>query len=157
VSTGSGPRLALLLLGGFRAMVETAQAELAAQGYPDVRPVHEFAIRAIDAGAGSASDLGRQLGVSKQAAAKTIAVIEERGYVAGEPDPADGRRRRLTVTRKGKALMRAGEKIFDDLRVSWAEQLGAERLDDVEAALLELGVEAPSRFDAPGWLAGSTR
>ena len=132
-------------------MVEAAQVELAARGYPDVRPVHEFAIRAIAAGADSASDLGRGLGVTKQAAAKTIAVIEERGYVVGDPDPDDGRRRRLTVTKEGEALLRAGEEIFDELRQGWAEEIGKKRLADLEAALRELGIEAPSRFDAPGW------
>jgi DNA-binding MarR family transcriptional regulator len=152
----SGPHLALMLLGGFRSLVEAGQAELAARGYPDVRPVHEFAIRAIGEGADSASELGRRLGVSKQAAAKTIAVLEERGYVAREADPADGRRRRLTVTGEGEALLRAGAEIFDRLREGWAEQIGSDRLEAVESALEDLGVESRSRFDAPGWLAGSS-
>jgi DNA-binding MarR family transcriptional regulator len=156
MTTRSGPDLALMLLGGFRSMVEAGQAELAKRGYPDVRPVHEFAIRAIAEGAASASDLGRELGVSKQAAAKTIAVLEERGYIAREPDPADGRRRRLTVTKEGKALLRTGAEIFDRLREGWAEQIGSDRLEALESALEDLGVESRSRFDAPGWLAGST-
>ena len=52
--------------------------------------MHGFAIRAIATGADSASDLGPRTAVSKQAAAKTIAVLEERGHVAREVDPADG-------------------------------------------------------------------
>ena len=66
----SGADLALLLLGGFRSLVDGATAELARRGYEDVRPVHDFAMRAIAAGAGNASELGRRLSVSRQAAAK---------------------------------------------------------------------------------------
>ena len=57
----SGADLALLLLGGFRSLVDGATAELARRGYEDVRPVHDFAMRAIAAGAGNASELGRRL------------------------------------------------------------------------------------------------
>ena len=85
----SGADLALLLLSGFRILVDAATAELAARGYDDFRPSHEFAMRAIIAGADSASDLGRRTAVSKQAAAKTIAVLVQRGYVSSAPDPSD--------------------------------------------------------------------
>src|ERR1700684_744344 len=97
VMSRSGADLALLLLGGLRSLVEDAHDELALRGYEDVRPVHDFAMRAIDAGADNASELGRRLSVSKQAAAKTIAVLQERGYVARDPDPRDARRKRLQV------------------------------------------------------------
>jgi hypothetical protein len=50
----SGADLALLLLGGFRTLVDAATTELARRGHPDVRPVHDFAIRAI-AASGSAT------------------------------------------------------------------------------------------------------
>ncbi len=65
----SGADLALLLLGGFRSLADAASVELAERGHEKIRPVHDFAIRSIDAGADTASELGRQLGVSKQAAA----------------------------------------------------------------------------------------
>ena len=84
----SGADLALLLLAGFRSLVDAAIVELAARGYEDVRPVHDFAMRAIASGADNASELGRRLSVSKQAAAKTIAVLQERGYVARGQTPS---------------------------------------------------------------------
>ena len=43
----SGADLALLLLGGFRSLVDTATAELARRGYEDVRPVHDFAMHSF--------------------------------------------------------------------------------------------------------------
>src|SRR5215469_13119514 len=149
----SGADLALLLLGGFRTLVDAAIAELAQRGYQDVRPVHDFAMRAIADGADNASELGRRLSIAKQSAAKTIAVLEERGYVAREKDPRDARRKRLEVTALGFEVMRQGEEIFDELRDQWKRQVGAAGFEAFEKNLAAL-VGAPSvRFDTPGWLA----
>lgn len=149
----SGADLALLLLGGFRALADAARAELARRGYEDVRPAHDFAMRAIIAGASNASDLGRRLSVSKQAAAKTIAVLEARGYVESGADPIDARRKRLQVTAFGFEVMRQGEAIFDELRDQWGRQIGAAQLAELEACLAKLVGPSPVRFDSPGWIA----
>ena len=149
----SGADLALLLLAGFRSLVDAAQIELARRGHEDVRPVHDFAIRAIASGADSASELGRQMSVSKQAAAKTIAVLQERGYVAREVDPTDARRKRLQVTDRGFDMLREAEAIFDDLRDQWGRQIGDDRLQALEAQLIDLLGTARVRLDAPGWIA----
>ena len=152
----SGADLALLLLGGFRALAEAGSAELAAHGYERIRPIHDFALHSIRAGADSTSELARQLGISRQAAAKTVAFLEAEGYVAVETDQRDSRRRRLTVTDRGHALMLTGQQVFDELRDRWAERIGAAELERVEAALVDLGIVAPARLDAPGWLSGSS-
>ena len=149
----SGADLALLLLGGFRALVDAATAELDRRGYQDVRPVHDFAMRAIAAGANSASELGRHLSVAKQSAAKTIAVLEERGYVTRGPDPRDARRKRLQVTPLGFEVMRQGEAIFDELRAQWERKIGAAELASVERQLAQLVGAVAIRFDTPGWIA----
>jgi len=149
----SGADLALLLLGGFRTLVDAAAAELAERGHEDVRPVHDFAMRAIAAGADSASELGRRLSITKQSAAKTIAVLQERGYVTRDTDPRDGRRKRLQVTALGFDVMRQGEAVFDELRDQWAQQIGAAELDRIEDHLTALAGAQPVRFDTPGWIA----
>ncbi len=149
----SGADLALLLLGGYRSLVDAATSELASRGFEDFKPLHEFALRAIVAGADSASDLGRRTAVSKQAAAKTIAVLVERGYVASSPDPEDARRKRLEVTSLGFSVMAAGEAILENARQKWAEQIGPAELADLEARLAVLVGDAAIRIDAPGWVA----
>ncbi len=111
-------------------------------------------MRAIAAGADSASKLGRRTAVTKQSAAKTIAVLQERGYVSRDDDPADGRRKRLRVTQRGFEVLREGEAIFDDLRQGWARQIGLEQLEQIEAQLARLLGPMPVRLDAPGWVAG---
>jgi DNA-binding MarR family transcriptional regulator len=148
----SGANLALLLLGGFRSLADAANVELSRRGFEDVRPAHEFAMRAIAAGAGNASELGRRLAVSKQAASKTIALLEQRGYVARKGG-AGMRRKRLQVTARGFEMLRQGEAIFEDLRDRWAQQIGRANLKKLEALLTELVGPMPVRMDAPGWIA----
>ena len=148
----SGADLALLLLAGFRSLVDAAVEELARRGYEDVRPVDDFAMRAIAAGADNASELGRRLSVSKQAAAKTIAVLQGRGYVARGADPDDGRRKRLQVTALGFEVLHHGEAVFDELRDRWQQQIGSSQLESLETHLKALVATQPVRLDIPGWL-----
>ena len=149
----SGADLALLLLGCYRKLIDATVLELAARGFDDVRPVHEFAMRAIDSGADNASELGRRMSISKQAAAKTIATLLERGYVARGADPADGRRKRVEVTPLGFEVMRQGEAILNDLRAEWELQLGRKGLALLEAQLASIVGDSPVRIEAPGWVA----
>jgi DNA-binding MarR family transcriptional regulator len=149
----SGADLAQLLLGGFRLLADQATAELAARGYEEIRPAQEFALQAILSGADNASDLGRRMSITKQAAAKTIAVLEERNYVAREPDPTDKRRLRLYVTGHGLAMLREGEGIFDRLREQWKEQVGTDALSQFEATLRQLVGNGGARLDTPAWIA----
>ena len=149
--TRRGGDLALLLLGGFRVMAERGTAELAARGFEDIRPVHDFALHAILSGAQSASDLGRRMAVTKQAAAKIISVLEHRGYVDREPDESDRRRKSLRVTSLGLSMLQEGEHIFDEIRHEWEQDVGTEALLNLEAALTAFVGAKAIRLDAPGW------
>jgi DNA-binding MarR family transcriptional regulator len=133
-----GVELALLLLDGFHSMTDDVRAELADRGHPGVRAGHEFTLRAIDAGADTASELGRRLSITKQAAAQTIAVLEQLGYVGREADPGDARVKRLQVTPRGHEMMTLGAGLFDEIRDRWAAQIGAGELDALQAHLAQL-------------------
>jgi DNA-binding MarR family transcriptional regulator len=144
-----GTELPILLLAGFRSLVDASLPVLAGRGHPDARPVHGSALRAIAAGADTASELAGRLGVSKQAAAKTIAVLQERGYVAREADPEDRRRKPLEITDHGSDLLREVDATFEELRDAWGQVIGATELDELQAHLVKLvGSDQPS-FDTP--------
>ena len=147
----SGAELARLLLGGYRKLVDAALVELAARGYEDVRPVHEFTMQAIAAGATTASEVARRMSVSKQAAAKTIATLQERGYVTSTADPEDPRRNRIAVTDRGFEMIREGAAIFDDLRAEWERELGPAALALLESQLAAFVGDSPARRQEPGW------
>ncbi len=90
--------------------------------------------------------------VSKQAAAKTIAVLLDRGYVLRDTDPHDARRKRLRVTPLGFDVLRQWEAIFDELREKWGQQIGVSELATLEARLWTLVGDGAIRLDAPGWI-----
>jgi DNA-binding MarR family transcriptional regulator len=57
-------------------------------------------------GPASSSDLARLDGISPQSMGVTIAALEQRGLVARERDPEDGRRIVLSITEAGRQVMR---------------------------------------------------
>jgi DNA-binding MarR family transcriptional regulator len=133
-----GAELALLLLRGFRSMVDDVTRELANRGHASVRPADEFALRAVDGGADTASELARRLSISKQAAAQRIAILQQLGYVDRAVDPTDARRKRLQVTPRGYEMMRIGGVLLNDMRNRWAAEIGPSELEALEAHLARL-------------------
>jgi DNA-binding MarR family transcriptional regulator len=128
-------------------MVEEVIAALERRGHPGVTATHAFALQAIDGGAQNAAELGRALCVSRQAAAKTIATLEELGYIERHTDPSDGRRKQLDVTARGYDMVRIGGAVFDELRARWSAQLGREELEALESGLRDVvraGRESPA-------------
>ncbi|HEY2652599.1 MAG TPA: hypothetical protein VGI50_11790, partial [Solirubrobacteraceae bacterium] len=90
---------------------------------------------------------------TKQAAAKTIHVLLERGYITRDADSADARRKRLTLTPLGTDLLRQGRQIFNELRTRLQRQIGRNELLALEAHLAVLVGDTTVRPDAPGWVA----
>ena len=76
-----GFELPLLLAGTFRELIDGLHTELAERGHGQARPIHGFALQAIGPDGVTVSELGRRLGVTKQAAAKTAAGLEQIGYI----------------------------------------------------------------------------
>jgi DNA-binding MarR family transcriptional regulator len=149
-----GYELPLLLFAGFRSLIDALHAELAEQGHPDVWPAYGFAMQAIGVDGATASELGRRLGVSKQAAGKTVDRLTALGYAQRVDDATDGRRKLVRLTPRGiDSLARAAE-IFDELRTRWAATLGAERLADLEAALRAVVPADAFHLDVAGWFGG---
>ena len=146
-----GWELPLLLLAGFRAVIDEAHEELAARGHPEMRPAHGFAMQAIGTFGATAADVGRRLGVSKQAAGKTIDRLAEIGYVERWADPADGRRKLIRLTPRGIEALALSARIFDDLHAEWAHRLGPGRLRELENDLRTMTPQEIFRVDVPGW------
>jgi DNA-binding MarR family transcriptional regulator len=149
-----GFELPLLLLQGFRVLIDELHAELARHGHPDMRPMHGFVFQAIGPGGTTAAELGRRLGISKQAAGKTIDTLEQLGYVERAADPADARRKVVALTPRAVDALDRSARIFDDLRARWAASIGTDRLRAMEADLRAVTPPDAFRLDVPGWLGG---
>ena len=81
-------------------------------------------MQAVDAGATNAAALARSLGVTRQAAAKTVGALEDLGYVVRGSDAADGRRKGLHLTDAGRHAISIGSASFDRIRDRWTESVG---------------------------------
>ena len=148
-----GSDLPLLMLLGFRALIDDVHAELAESGHPGFRPLHGVAFKAIGDGV-TASELGRRLGVSKQAAGKTIEGLEREGYVERVADPADARSKIIRLTARGTEVQQRAFEVMARQRARWAERLGEERMAAIEEGLREMTADRETRFDIPGWFNG---
>lgn len=146
--------LPLLLFAGFRSIIDSLHRDLAAHGHEKVRPAYGFALQAVGQEGASASEIGRRLGVSKQAAGKTVDKLEGLGYVERVDDPDDGRRKRVRLTARGIDILVRSAQGFARLRAEWVEVLGAERVGALEADLRRMVPAAAFRLDAERWFAG---
>ncbi|MBW8806068.1 MAG: winged helix DNA-binding protein [Catenulisporales bacterium] len=148
-----GSDLPLLLLLGFRALIDDVHTELDAAGHPSFRPLHGVAFKAIGDGT-TAAALGRRLGVSKQAAGKTIEGLERDGYVERVPDPEDARSKIVKLTARGAELQRLAYRVMAEQRARWAKQLGEEKMAALEEGLRAITADREVRFDIPAWFNG---
>ena len=146
-----GFELPLLLFGGFRSLIDQLHAELARQGHPDVRPAYGFAMQAIGLRGATASEVGRRLGVSKQAAGKTVDRLVAIGYAERVDDENDGRRKLVRLTPRGIDSLRRSAAIFEQLRAHWVQTLGLERLGQLEDDLRSMVAADGFRLDVAGW------
>lgn len=140
-------------VAGVRSLIDDLHAELARQGHPDVRPAHGFALQAIGAGATTAAELGRWLGVSKQAAGKTIDRLAARGYLIPDVEPGrtDARRRAVRLTDAGVDVLQRSAVIFDQFHADWDRRTGGQ-VDEMTRILRTAVGPAALRTDAVGWL-----
>ena len=151
-SRAYGFELPMLLFAGFRSIIDELHAELARRGHPDLRPAHGFALQAIGHGGATATEIGRRLGVSKQAAGKTVERLEELGYVHRAGDETDRRRKLVQLTPQGVAALAMSALIFSDIRSRWESALGPDQLATLEADLRAMSGGDTFRLDVPGWL-----
>jgi DNA-binding MarR family transcriptional regulator len=83
------------------------RARLADGGYDDMPRNGSYVLGGMVNHAGSAGDLVRQLGVSKQAASQLIDTLVVRGYLERDVHPKDRRRVTIEVTERGRAAAAA--------------------------------------------------
>lgn len=126
------------LLRAARASYGNAvRARLAEAGYDDVPRNGAYILGGISNRGGSAGDLIRELGISKQAASQLIDSLVVRGYLAREVNREDRRRMTIAVTERGRAAAAA---VRAAIAVVDAEL--ARRLSPAELAGLRKGLEA---------------
>jgi len=83
-----------------------------------------------------ASEIARQLNVSRQMVAKTVQELCRLGYV--EQNASGGVRKQIRFTEKGEHLMSAARKVFALLDETMHNQLGLDELIALNESLIKL-------------------
>jgi len=135
--------LSLLSLFAGWAMTDELQRRLAADGLGELRFNDGVVIQHVLAGPLSITALAERMGVTQQAASKTVADLERRGLLTREPAPDDGRAKNLALTEQAKRAVDKTREHRAQLEAELVEEYGPRVADarDLLAAIL-------TRFDA---------
>jgi DNA-binding MarR family transcriptional regulator len=125
------PDLPTLIVIGARAIVDETMAGMRARGIDDVRPLHGFLFAALRGDGMTVGALAERLEVSHQAAGKIVSELEALGMVVRVADPADARRRIVTLTARAREVMAAGGEVRAQIVRRLEDACGA---DDLAAA-----------------------
>jgi DNA-binding MarR family transcriptional regulator len=129
-------------------------ARLRSAGHENVRTSHGYVFQHLLGDTPpTVSELAELLGVTQQAASKSILELEALGYVERRPDEDDSRARRIALTAKGRAVIERGRTARAKLEAELAEALGSRTLESARRAMLVLlehtgGLEAVKKRSA---------
>lgn len=129
--------LGLLLFIPYRYMESAVLTELKEHGHE--LPLNQARVfQRIDPDGSRLSELARATQLSKQTVGSIVDQLEQAGYVARVPDPADARARLVTITTRGRALVDIGAPVVRAIEAEWEAQLGRQRMQQLRRALTAL-------------------
>jgi DNA-binding MarR family transcriptional regulator len=133
--------LSLAALFAGWALAGEIQRRLAAEGHDDLRFADGFVFQHLIGGPLPIGALAQRLEVSQQAASKTVADLERRGYVTRTPDPADARARLVTLTDRANDAIEAARRHRAALAEELADRLGPRRVEAARRLLIDAVAE----------------
>jgi DNA-binding MarR family transcriptional regulator len=136
--------LGFLLRELYEALQQHVYAAVAADGHPGVRELHSPLLRHLPSEGARVADMARRCGLAKQSVAYVVDDLMRLGYVTVEPDPDDGRAKRVKLTPRGCALIESLLAHSAAAEAELAERVGAQRLTALRATL-EDSVQAVGR------------
>jgi DNA-binding MarR family transcriptional regulator len=83
------------------------------------------------------STLAERLGVTQQAASKSVVDLEKRGYLSREPDPADARARQVVLSARGEAVIAVAPRHRAALDSELRQALGDDRVEAARTLLVD--------------------
>ena len=117
----------------------TIAAHLAAAGFDDLPRNGPFVLGGMASHGGSAAEVIRSLGVTRQAASQLIDTLVLRGYLSREINPEDRRRMNIVLTERGGAAAAAIRAGIGEVDASLAQSLSPAELAGLRAGLAALG------------------
>jgi len=133
-----GPSLRRAWVGYQRRMDDAmAAAGFADRGFPDGR-VLRMCARSHDV---TIAHIGRELGISRQGAAKIVALLEERGYLSVGDSPTNRRDKSVTATPRAIEYLAAQRTAARSIERQLRRELGTEGFEALQRLLDGLGAD----------------
>lgn len=130
--------LGSLLRAPYRKLANRLYGELAERGFPEIRPAHSAVFRHIEPQGSRMTDLAEQAELTKQSMAYLVGYLQENGYVTLEPDPTDGRAKRVLLTKRGHACVDALLEASIQAEKDVSRLIGSEEVGELRRLLAEL-------------------
>ncbi|WP_374965400.1 MarR family winged helix-turn-helix transcriptional regulator [Lysinibacillus sp. RS5] len=97
-------------------------------GFEDIRPAHGYMFKCITPNGATGIELAEYLGITKQAVSNMVDYLEKSGYVMRKAHPIDKRGKIIVLTERGWLVVKAKEKILNEIEERWIEYIGTERI-----------------------------
>ena len=129
---------------GYRRPVDE---ELAAGGFLD-RSAPDRRVLRLCSGSEpvTISEIGRDLGITRQGASKIVGGLRDRGYVTLSPSPTDGREKIVMLTPHALAYLSAQRVAGQRIEAQLRRELGDQAFDTLQRLLEVLGSEDATGF-----------
>lgn len=132
------PNLAVLMDGPYKAMDRELFPVLARRGHGDIRPAHSKVFEVIKGKGSRVTDMAADASMTKQAMQYLVDDLERLGYAERIPDPVDRRAKLIRLTPRGRECVVFAREAFAATEAEWASKLGAEKMEQLRAILVEL-------------------
>lgn len=132
------PLIGALLRLPWEAVQERMLERLHAQGFADFDASYLIVAQYPGPQGQRPADLAARLRISKQALNHLLGQLERRGYLTREPDPEDGRSKRIRLTARGTSAGLVIREAVTEMEAAWAQQLGPRRFAQLRSLLQEL-------------------
>jgi DNA-binding MarR family transcriptional regulator len=129
----------VLLVRARGGYANTVAAHLWAAGFDDLPRNGPFLLGGMANRGGSAVEMIRSLGVTRQAASQLIDTLVLRGYLSRESNPDDRRRLNIVLTERGRAAAAAIRAASGEVNARLAQMLSPAELAGLRAGLAALG------------------
>jgi DNA-binding MarR family transcriptional regulator len=110
----------------------------------ELRPTHNHVLRHLDRDGTRASVIAERAGLTRQAITMIVDELEAAGVVTREPDPQDGRAKRIVYTEAGLRAFDESRRQIRAIERRWSRELGSRRWTALKEALGELTGEEPA-------------
>jgi DNA-binding MarR family transcriptional regulator len=129
--------LGLLLFIPYRAMESTVMDALAEEGYP-ITLAQARVFQRIAPEGSRLGELAQAAQLSKQAVTHLVEQLVRAGYVERAADPTDARARLVTITDRGREMVRVSTGTVEEIEAAWEAHLGTSATRQLRRSLSRL-------------------